>query len=218
MCLFGSINCCQERKSYNIPACHPFSFQGFFLWVFFSQKKIVFETQGSAIRKPVTFPPPHQITWLSMRQQDCFVNSWISSNSCNLLLPAEISAGKWDFFTLNTRPPPLPLLPQPSRPPCLCAGSLRGRNEISVQVDAALMHLFLLEEFVFLLLLMHKCLCMQQHARLSLPPRSATFNCFPFHLSLWSLLFKFSICNNSLSHIVWITCVIAFQENSPTEH
>lgn len=28
-----------------------------------------------------------------------FPNSWISSNSCNLLLPAEISAGKWGFYS-----------------------------------------------------------------------------------------------------------------------
>lgn len=46
-------------------------------------------------------PLPPKNAWLSMWQEDHFLNSWISSNSCNLLLPAEISAGKWDFI-LNT--------------------------------------------------------------------------------------------------------------------
>ena len=77
-----------------------FSFEAFCATIL---KKCVLRTQGPVkpIQKPWQISPPQKNAWLSMWQQDCFLNSWISSNSCNLLLPAEISAGKWDFI-LNT--------------------------------------------------------------------------------------------------------------------
>lgn len=54
-------------------------------------------------------PPPNPKI-LHGCQQDCFLNSWISSNSCNLLLPAEISAGKWDFILSTHLSIPLPCM------------------------------------------------------------------------------------------------------------
>lgn len=58
------------------------------------------------LQKPWQNFPPSKISRLS----DCFLNSWIPSNSCNLLLPAEISTGKWDFILNPHLSIPLPCM------------------------------------------------------------------------------------------------------------
>lgn len=66
------------------------------------------ETYSKAMTAPTT-TTSLTIAWFSLWQQDCFLNSWISSNSCGMLLPAEISAGKWDFVLTTNLSIPLQL-------------------------------------------------------------------------------------------------------------
>lgn len=151
-----------------------------------------------------------------MWQQDCFLNSWISSNSCNLLLPAEISAGKWDFI-LNTHLsiPPLP---------CMCQYAhcqKKEENDAHVFTTACLFWAEMHFKDISCIRLVHSITC-SLHVLFPFPqfPTRMHTNFSAARLETPNLNFMIKTqfkCNIYIIFLplVWITCVIAFQENSP---
>lgn len=76
------------------------------------------------IPSPITPPPSKKEKKCICPQcgnKTCLLYTWITSNSCNLLLPAEISAGKGDFIPNTHLSVPYPA--------CLCTHTVRGRKK-----------------------------------------------------------------------------------------